>query len=176
MSKRQITPTAQEAVMDHHEIIVSKTDLKGRITYGNTTFLKYAGFAESELIGTQHNIIRHPDMPRGVFKLFWDTLQRGDEIFAFVKNISMDGSFYWVLANVTPSVNESGDVLGYYSVRRKPNPRAVAVVGNLYREMLAAERNAGSRDAIQASTQILEKHLQDKQLSYEQMILTLQAM
>jgi len=176
MSKRQITPTAQETVMDHNEIIVSKTDLKGRITYGNTTFLKYAGFAESELIGTQHNIIRHPDMPRGVFKLFWDTLQRGDEIFAYVKNISMDGSFYWVLANVTPSVNESGDVLGYYSVRRKPNPRAVAVVGNLYREMLAAERNAGSRDAIQASTQILEKHLQDKQLSYEQMILTLQAM
>ena len=109
MSKRQITPTAQEIVMDHNEIIVSKTDLKGRITYGNTTFLKYAGFAESELIGTQHNIIRHPDMPRGVFKLFWDTLQRGDEIFAFVKNISMDGSFYWVLANVTPSVNEAGE-------------------------------------------------------------------
>ncbi len=176
MSKRQITPTAQEIVMDHNEIIVSKTDLKGRITYGNTTFLKYAGFAESELIGTQHNIIRHPDMPRGVFKLFWDTLQRGDEIFAFVKNMSMDGSFYWVLANVTPSVNEAGDVLGYYSVRRKPNPRAVAAVGNLYREMLAAERNAGSRDAIAASAQVLEKHLQDKQLSYEQMILTLQAM
>jgi len=176
MSKRQITPTAQEIVMDHNEIIVSKTDLKGRITYGNTTFLKYAGFAESELIGTQHNIIRHPDMPRGVFKLFWDTLQRGDEIFAFVKNISMDGSFYWVLANVTPSVNEAGDVLGYYSVRRKPNPRAVAAVDNLYREMLAAERNAGSRDAIAASAQVLEKHLQDKQPSYEQMILTLQAM
>jgi len=77
---------------------------------------------------------------------------------------------------VTPSVNEAGDVLGYYSVRRKPNPRAVAAVGNLYREMLAAERNAGSRDAIAASAQVLEKHLQDKQLSYEQMILTLQAM
>jgi len=88
----------------------------------------------------------------------------------------MDGSFYWVLANVTPSVNEAGEVLGYYSVRRKPNPRAVAAVGNLYREMLTAERNAGSRDAIAASTQVLEKHLQDKQLSYEQMILTLQAM
>ena len=162
--------------MDRGEIIVSKTDLKGRITYGNTTFLKYAGFPETELIGTQHNIIRHPDMPRGVFKLFWDTLQQGEEIFAYVKNISMDGSFYWVLANVTPSVNESGQVLGYYSVRRKPNPKAIAVVAGLYREMLAAEQRAGTRDAIAASQQILQKHLQDKQLSYEEMVLNLQAL
>lgn len=162
--------------MDRGEIIVSKTDLKGRITYGNTTFLKYAGFPETELIGTQHNIIRHPDMPRGVFKLFWDTLQQGEEIFAYVKNISLDGSFYWVLANVTPSVNESGQVLGYYSVRRKPNPKAIAVVAGLYREMLAAEQRAGTRDAIAASQQILQKHLQDKQLSYEEMVLNLQAL
>ena len=162
--------------MDRDEIIVSKTDLKGRITYGNTTFLKFAGFPESELIGTQHNIIRHPDMPRGVFKLFWDTLQNGEEIFAYVKNISLDGSFYWVLANVTPSVNESGHVMGYYSVRRKPNPKAVAMVSNLYREMLVAEQSAGSRDAIAASSRILERHLQEKKLSYEQMILTLQAL
>ena len=176
MSKRQITPIDREMLMDRDEIIVSKTDLKGRITYGNTTFLKFAGFPESELIGTQHNIIRHPDMPRGVFKLFWDTLQNGEEIFAYVKNISLDGSFYWVLANVTPSVNESGHVMGYYSVRRKPNPKAVAVVNNLYREMLMAEQSAGSRDAIAASSRILERHLQEKKLSYEQMILTLQAL
>lgn len=176
MSKRQITPIDREMVMDRDEIIVSKTDLKGRITYGNTTFLKYAGFAESELIGVQHNIIRHPDMPRGVFKLFWDTLQQGEEIFAFVKNISSDGSYYWVLANVTPSVNDQGEVLGYYSVRRKPNPRAISVVNNLYRDMLAAERSAGSRDAISASLGVLDRLLKDKQTSYEQLILTLQAM
>ena len=165
--------TQRELHYPANATLMSTTDAKGRITYANPSFVDISGYA---LMGQAHNIIRHPDMPRGVFKLFWDTLQRGDEIFAFVKNISMDGSFYWVLANVTPSVNESGDVLGYYSVRRKPNPRAVAAVGNLYREMLAAERNAGSRDAIAASTQVLEKHLQDKQLSYEQMILTLQAM
>lgn len=176
MSKRHITPIDREMLMDRNEIIVSKTDLKGRITYGNTTFLKFAGFPESDLIGTQHNIIRHPDMPRGVFKLFWDTLQNGEEIFAYVKNISMDGSFYWVLANVTPSVNESGQVMGYYSVRRKPNPKAVAVVSNLYREMLQAEQSAGSKDAIAASSRILERHLQEKKISYEQMILTLQAL
>ena len=176
MSKRQITPTAQEVVMDHNEIIVSKTDLKGRITYGNTTFLKFAGFAESELIGTQHNIIRHPDMPRGVFKLFWDTLQRGEEIFAFVKNISMDGSFYWVLANVTPSVNEAGEVLGYYSVRRKPNPKAIPHVAALYRQLLQIEQSAGSRDAIEASRAHLLQLLSQQGVSYERFILDLQSL
>lgn len=176
MSKRHIVPTDQEMVMAPDEIIVSKTDLKGRITYGNSTFMKFAGFEESELIGTQHNIIRHPDMPRGVFKLFWDTLQSGQEIFAYVKNISLDGSYYWVLANVTPSVDEQGQVLGYYSVRRKPNPKAIQVISQVYRDMLAAERSAGSRDAIAASSAVLQRHLNEKGQTYEQMVLALQAL
>lgn len=176
MSKRQITPTSQERIMLDDEIIVSKTDVKGRITYGNTTFLKYAGFPEKDLIGTQHNIIRHPDMPRGVFKLFWDTLQKGEEIFAYVKNISMDGSYYWVLANVTPSMDEHGQVLGYYSVRRKPNPKAISIVNGLYRTMLSAEHSAGSRDAIDASMKVLQDHLRQQNTTYEQMILNLQAL
>lgn len=176
MSKRNIVPTDHEMVMQSDEIIVSKTDLKGRITYGNSTFLRFAGFDERELIGTQHNIIRHPDMPRGVFKLFWDTLHKRQEIFAYVKNISQDGSYYWVLANVTPSVDNSGNVLGYYSVRRKPNPRALSLVGQLYQDMLAVERSAGSRDAIEASSAVLTKFLKDKGQSYEQMVLSLQAL
>lgn len=176
MSKRNIVPTDREMVMAPDEIIVSKTDLKGRITYGNSTFLKYAGFDESELIGTQHNIIRHPDMPRGVFKLFWDTLQKRQEIFAYVKNIALDGSYYWVLANVTPSFDQQDQVLGYYSVRRKPNPRAIPAVAGLYRDMLSAERSAGSRDAVEASTQVLKRFLQDKGQTYEQMVLGLQAL
>lgn len=176
LSKRQIVPTTREKLMEAGEIIVSKTDLKGRITYGNSTFMKYAGFPENELIGIQHNIIRHPDMPRGVFKLFWDTLHQGQEIFAYVKNISLDGSYYWVLANVTPSVDAHGQTLGYYSVRRKPNPKATAVVGDLYREMLEAENRAGSRDAIAASTHILNNFLQSKGQTYEQAVLTLQSL
>lgn len=176
MSKRNIVPLDREMVMANDEIIVSKTDLKGRITYGNSTFLKFAGFDEKELIGTQHNVVRHPDMPRGVFKLFWDTLQSGQEIFAFVKNISMDGSYYWVLANVTPSVDEHGQVMGYYSVRRKPNPKALPIVAGLYRDMLAAERSAGTREAIGASQAVLNRHLQNKGQTYEQMVLALQAL
>jgi PAS domain S-box-containing protein len=176
MSKKQIQPTDREMVMEAGEIIFSKTDLKGRITYGNTTFMKYAGFDEADLIGTQHNIVRHPDMPRGVFKLFWDTLQQGQEIFAFVKNISRDGSFYWVFANVTPSVDQAGSILGYYSVRRKPNPKAIETISALYREMLSAEQRVGAKDAIAASTRVLEAFLQSHGQSYEQAILSLQAM
>jgi PAS domain S-box-containing protein len=176
LSKRQIVPTSQEKVMEPGEIIVSKTDLKGRITYGNSTFLKYAGFPETDLIGTQHNIVRHPDMPRGVFKLFWDTLHQGQEIFAYVKNISLDGSYYWVLANVTPSMDAHGQTLGYYSVRRKPNPKATAVIAGLYREMLDAEHRAGSRDAVEASTLVLNQFLKSKGQTYEQAVLSLQSL
>ena len=80
--------------MREGELIVSKTDLKGRITYGNRAFNHYSGFTERELIGKQHNIVRHPDMPRAVFQLLWDRLKAGQEVFAFVKNIAKSGSFY----------------------------------------------------------------------------------
>ena len=81
-----------------------------------------------------------------------------------------------MLANVTPSVDEQGQTLGYYSVRRKPNPKAVQFISQVYREMLAAERSAGSRDAIAASTAVLQRHLKEKGQTYEQMVLALQAL
>jgi len=176
MSKRNITPTSREIVMKEEEFIVSKTDLKGRITYGNKTFLEFSGFDEAEMIGTQHNVIRHPDMPRAVFKILWDAIQSKREVFAYVKNISKDGGYYWVLANVTPSVDESGQVLGFYSVRRKPNPKAIQVVSALYKQMLDEERRAGARDAISASTELLNQVLKGRGQSYEQMVLSLQAL
>jgi PAS domain S-box-containing protein len=174
MTSLRITPNAHEKVMRDDELIVSKTDIKGRITYGNRTFHHYAGFTETELLGKQHNIIRHPDMPRAVFKLLWDHVQMGQEVFAFVKNISKDGSFYWVIANVTPSYDAQGSLLGYFSVRRKPNPKAVAILEPIYRQMLQAERSAGTRDAIAASTQLLTQTLNAKQKNYEDFVMSLQ--
>ncbi|MCU7947140.1 MAG: PAS domain-containing protein, partial [Candidatus Thiodiazotropha sp. (ex Cardiolucina cf. quadrata)] len=99
--KRSITPTNHETVMDDGDFIVSKTDLKGHITYANRVFMRMAQYKESELLGVQHNIIRHPDMPRGVFRLLWNTIESGKECFAYVKNMSKNGDFYWVYANVT---------------------------------------------------------------------------
>lgn len=159
--------------MRENDFIVSKTDLKGRITYGNRIFIEFSGYSEKELLGAQHNIIRHPDMPRAVFKLLWDTIQGGQECFAYVKNMAKDGSFYWVFANVTPSYDEQGNVIGYLSVRRKPKSEAVKLAADLYQRMLAAEKQAGAQNAIAASSEILTRLLAEKEMSYEQFILSL---
>jgi len=171
--KHSITPTSVEKVMRENDFIVSKTDLKGRITYGNRIFIEYSGYTESELLGSQHNIIRHPDMPRAVFKLLWDTIQSKRECNAYVKNMARDGSFYWVFANVTPSFDCKGDVNEYFSVRRKPKASAIKTVTDLYRVMLAAEKSAGAKDAIAASTKILTDLLAEKGMSYDELVLAI---
>ena len=109
------SPTRKEVFFPDSEIIVSKTDLKGRITYANQTFCHVAGYDEAELLGQQHSIVRHPDMPRAVFKLLWDTLGEGKEIFAYVKNMTKHGDYYWVFAHVTPSYDGAGKLVGYHS-------------------------------------------------------------
>ncbi|MBM4180876.1 MAG: PAS domain S-box protein [Betaproteobacteria bacterium] len=171
--KNPVTPTMVEKVMREDDFIVSKTDLKGRITYGNRIFIEFSGYTEQELLGAQHNIIRHPDMPRAVFKLLWDTIQNKRECNAYVKNLAKDGSFYWVLANVTPSFDRDGNVTGYFSVRRKPRASAVQTVTGLYRGMLEAEKRAGARDAIAASSKILNDLLAEKGMSYDELVLAI---
>lgn len=171
--KYKVEPTGQERVMREDDFIVSKTDLKGRITYCNRVFIEFSGFQEAELLGEQHNIVRHPDMPRGVFKFLWDTLGQKQECFAFVKNMCKDGSFYWVFANVTPDLNAQGQVTGYFSVRRKATPAAIAVMSDVYKLMLDEERRAGPKEACDASLALLTGILEQKGLSYEQLILSL---
>jgi PAS domain S-box-containing protein len=173
MKDQNIVPTLQEKVMREDDFLVSRTDLKGRITYGNQIFIEYSGYPEQALLGSQHNIVRHPDMPRGVFKFLWDTLHEKRECFAYVKNMSRDGSFYWVFANVTPSLDAQGAVEGYFSVRRKPKPQAIAVVADLYRKMLEEERRVGPKDACQASLAMLTELLAQKGVSYESFILSI---
>ena len=121
MSKGRIQPSGRERRFDADEIIVSKTDATGRITYVNDVFCRVALYDEAELVGQPHSIIRHPDMPRCVFKLLWDTVERGEEIFAFVKNMAKNGDHYWVLAHVTPTVDAQGKIAvpqaGYWAER-----------------------------------------------------------
>jgi PAS domain S-box-containing protein len=159
--------------MRENDFIVSKTDLKGRITYGNRIFIEFSGYSENELIGTQHNVIRHPDMPRAVFKLLWDTIAQGKECFAYVKNLAKDGSFYWVFANVTPSYDDNGNIIGYLSVRRKPKASGVKIMTEVYKAMLEAEEKAGAKNAIEASTKLLVDILNEKGMSYEELVLAI---
>jgi PAS domain S-box-containing protein len=164
-------PTQYEKVMEEDDFIVSKTDPKGLITYGNRIFIQMSGYSEKELLGTPHSILRHPDMPRVVFKLLWDTIQAQREICAYVKNLAKDGSFYWVFANITPSLDAHGNLLGYYSVRRKPRPEAIQAISPLYRTLLEAERKAGDGQAgMKASAAILHQALEQKGMSYEEFV------
>lgn len=159
--------------MREGDFIVSKTDLKGLITYGNRTFIEYSGYSSQELLGANHNIIRHPDMPRAAFKLLWDTISTGKEFFAYVKNMAKDGSFYWVFANVTPDFDTNGNIIGYFSVRRKPRESAIATISEVYRLMVAEEQRQGGKDGMAASTALLLKILADKGVSYEELVLSL---
>jgi PAS domain S-box-containing protein len=164
-------PNQHEKIMAEDDFIVSKTDLKGLITYGNRIFIQMSGYSEEELLGTPHAILRHPDMPRVVFKLLWDTIQAKREICAYVKNLAKDGSFYWVFANITPSFDASGNLIGYYSVRRKPRPEAIQAISPLYRILLEAERKAGDGQAgMKASAAILHQALEQKGVSYEEFV------
>ena len=173
MTHGNIAPTQKEMVMREDDFLVSKTDLKGRITYGNRIFIEFSGYSEAELLGSQHNIVRHPGMPRGIFRFLWDTIGQKKECFAYVKNMSKDGGFYWVFANVTPSINPQGEVEGYFSVRRKPRPQSVAVVSALYEQMLAEEKRAGSKNACEASLAMLNQVLAQKGVDYESFILSI---
>ena len=164
------SPTENELTFSEHELIVSKTDTKGRITYGNKLFMELAKYNETELIGAPHNIVRHPDMPKTIFWYLWDRIGSGKEIFAYVKNLSGDGSYYWVLANVTPSFDSSGQVIGYYSVRRKPDQKILKdKVVPLYGELLEAEKNGGLESGKKYMSELLNK----RGVSYEEFIVSL---
>ena len=156
--------------MQENDFIVSKTDLKGRITYVNKIFIEMGEYSEEELLGKPHSIVRNPDTPKAVFKLLWEMVQAGDEIFAFVVNKTKNGNDYWVYANVTPSVDANGRTVGYYSVRRKPSAAALQIIKPLYSQMLNAERSGG----VTAGTKVLTDLLHEKGMDYNELIITLQ--
>lgn len=173
--KTNITPNDHEKKLADNDFIVSKTDPTGKITYANRIFMEIAGYPESELLGVQHNVIRHPEMPRGVFRFMWDTLKKGDEFFGFAKNLCSDGGFYWVFANITPDYDRDGKLKGYYSVRRKPPQSALDVIVPIYQEMLAIENRAATKKEApdQSWTYLLDKVGQTGAKNYDALVLNL---
>jgi PAS domain S-box-containing protein len=171
---RSIEPTGVERHFGRDEIIVSKTDPRGRITYANQVFLRIAGYEEREVLGQPHSLVRHPDMPRCVFKLLWDTIEGGREIFAYVKNMAKNGDHYWVFAHVTPTLDDSGTIIGYHSNRRCPERNAIAAVAPLYEALLDEEKRAGGgREGMAAATSLLLGELGKRGLGYDEFAFTL---
>ncbi|HYH37716.1 MAG TPA: PAS domain-containing protein [Azospirillum sp.] len=174
MARPQTPPSGRESPFGEDEIIVTKTDTKGLITYANETFLRVSHFRIDEVLGKPHNLIRHPDMPRCVFKLLWDTLTAGKEMFAYVLNLASNGDHYWVFAHVTPSIDAGGRIVGYHSMRRKPAAAQVEAVRALYRTLLDEERAAASpAEGMQRSADRLMSILRSKGVGYDEFVFAL---
>lgn len=174
---REVIVTGRERTFPENEIIVSKTDSKGIITYANDTFVRVAEYREDELLGKPHNMIRHPHMPRCVFKLLWDTIASGEEIFAYVMNRTKSGDHYWVLAHVTPSFGPDKLIRGYHSNRRVPKRAALQVIEPLYARLRAEEQSHESPKAgLEASFALMSDLVEREYGRYDKMIYTLQGL
>jgi len=130
-----------------------------------------SGYTEEELLGQPHSIIRHPDMPRCVFKLLWDTVQQGEEIFAYVKNMCKNGDYYWVFAHVTPTFDAANQIIGYHSNRRVPERHQVKLFEDLYRQLRTEEmRHRDGREGMAAATEMLMGAVHATKSSYGEFV------
>ena len=174
MARLDLSVTGVERFFDPSEVIVSKTDSTGKITYCNRTFMKIAGYSEAELMLAPHSILRHPEMPRCVFKLLWDTIASGQEIFAYVINRTKAGDYYWVLAHVTATYTPSGGISGYHSSRRVPDRAAIGKIQPIYRDLLAVESGHHDRkEGLKASYDTMLTLLRQNRVTYDEFVFSL---
>ncbi|MDY0116996.1 MAG: PAS domain-containing protein [Sulfurimonadaceae bacterium] len=158
----------KELTFNKDTFIVSKTDTKGFITYGNELFITMSGYSEVELLARPHNILRHPEMPAVIFEYLWKNITKKQEVFAYVINKTKNNDYYWVFAYVTASIDANDKIIGYHSVRRKPKKSSLDIIKPLYKELLSIEKTKG----IEASRQKLIDILKEKKVSYEEFILS----
>ncbi len=174
MSRLALVPTGKQRLFPDDQIIVSKTDPKGRITYVNSVFVDVSGYSEAELMGAAHSIIRHPDMPRCIYKLLWDTLESGHELFAYVVNLCKNGDHYWVFAHVTPTWGDGGRIVGHHSNRRTASAHGVAVAEGLYAQLRGVEaRYPQKQDAVKAGLGELDRILAQAGQTYDEFVWSL---
>ncbi|EHZ4884600.1 MULTISPECIES: PAS domain-containing protein [Campylobacter] len=159
-----------EKILTSDVLITSKTNLKGEIIYANEDFLKYSDYKIDEILYKPHSIMRHPDMPRTVFKYLWDNIQLKKEVFAFVKNKTKYNDYYWVFANVTASCDTNGSILNYYSVRRKPKTEAIKTMEEIYKILLVKEKDNGVKSGIEE----LETIVKSYGMTYNELMMEIQ--
>jgi len=127
-----------ETEVPEDELIISRTDLKGVITYVNDVFAEISGYEPDELIGKPHNIIRHPDMPKSAFKEMWNTIKEGDSWEGYVKNMRKDGGYYWVKASISPLIKD-GKIVEYKSIREPVDRDTKIIMQKMYDDLRRKE-------------------------------------
>lgn len=148
-NKRGIEPKNIESPFNIDELFFSTTDIKGIILYGNDVFIRVAKFPKDEMFGANHNIIRHPDMPRAVFKALWSTIKKGKPFNGYVKNMAKDGNYYWVFASFYPILDKKGNIKKYISIRIKPSSELFKIIPAFYQDVLKYEYREGMDKALE---------------------------
>ncbi len=161
------TPTGKEIRLDSKKHIVSKTDTKGNILYANDYFTEVSGYNKSELIGTPHNILRHPDMPKAIFKLMWDSIKSNQNITAVVKNLAKSGDHYWIVTDFDIQKDpNTGAIKNYIAYRQAASKKVVEKIEPLYKTLKEIE----DKHDMEASFEYLTGYLQEKNMGYHQFI------
>ncbi|MBU1927643.1 PAS domain-containing protein [bacterium] len=163
----QPIPKDNEIKLSNKRYIVSKTDAKGIIEYGNDYFVEISGYSEAELIGQPHNIVRHPDMPKVVFKMMWDRISRGKNIMAVVKNLAKDGSYYWVVTEFEPKIDPiTNEILSHTAFRKAAPQKAIDTMTPIYQKLLEIEKTGG----MEASEKYLRGFFEENKTTYDEFI------
>jgi len=153
------TPRDEEIELDPKRYIVSETDAKGKITFCNDYFIEVSGYSKDELIGKPHSIVRHPDMPKVVFKLLWETISQGKNINAIVKNLAKDGRYYWIFTEFESRRDtDTHAIIGYHAARKKISKHVLEIIADLYAKLLEIEKS----DGVEASEAYLIEFLKEK--------------
>jgi len=164
---QQPSPINEPIKLDKYKYIMSRTDTRGNIEFGNDYFFEISGYTSNELIGQPHNTIRHPDMPKVIFKLMWDRLKQGKNIFAVVKNMAKDGRYYWVTTKFEIRKDPLNNTISsYMAYRQAAKSQAVSTISKLYAELIEIEKSGG----VEASEKYLSGYLDSKRLTYDEYI------
>ncbi len=160
-------PSDRELDWDKSKIILSKTDAKGTILYANEAFIDISGYDEYELIGQPHNVIRHPDMPKVIFKMLWETIKKGENMHAIVKNMSKSGRYYWVITDFKTVFNDAGEVVSYFGTRKSiPTEVITKFINPLYSKLLHIEEVSG----VPAAEEYLKGFLEERNKTYTEYV------
>ena len=164
--KDRPNPINEEIIIPDDQVLISVTDPKGNIIEANDIFAKVSGYSEDELVGSSHNIIRHPDMPKIMFKIVWDHIMEKENVMAVVKNLAKDGKYYWVVTDFVTRVDADRNIINYTAYRRPVHDKVKQAVIPLYKALCAIEDVAG----MDAAEKFLNDYFEERDLNYDDMI------